>query len=193
MRLIETGLSGVVVVEPQVFGDERGFFQEIFNAARYEQAGLPAAMVQDNLSRSSRGVLRGLHYQWPSPQGKLVYVLEGEIFDVAVDIRQGSPSVGRWVGETLSATNHRQLYIPEGFAHGFCVLSESALVAYKCTRLYQPQYDAAVAWDDPQLAIDWPLRDPVLSSKDAAAPRLRDIPSGRLPRMGGPPSTAHAA
>jgi dTDP-4-dehydrorhamnose 3,5-epimerase len=138
-------------------------------------------MVQDNLSRSSHGVLRGLHFQWPQPQAKLVYVLEGEVFDVAVDIRVGSPTFGKHVAERLSAENKRQFFIPEGFAHGFCVLSEHATFAYKCSDYYAPQHDCGVIWNDPQLGIDWPLANPTLSEKDAKLPRLADLPAERLP------------
>ena len=182
MQIIPTELEGVVIVEPKVFADPRGYFLETFHAERYAAAGLPAAMVQDNLSCSARGVLRGLHYQYPEPQGKLVYVLAGAIFDVAVDIRIGSPSFGRWTGVELSAENKRQLFVPAGFAHGFCATSEQALVAYKCTHLYRPQFDRGVAWNDPEIGIRWPTDAPLLSDKDARAPRLADIPAERLPR-----------
>jgi dTDP-4-dehydrorhamnose 3,5-epimerase len=181
MQVIPTELDGVVIVEPKVFADPRGFFLETWNAERYGAAGLPSAMVQDNLSSSARGVLRGLHYQYPEPQGKLVYALAGEVFDVAVDIRVGSPTFGRWVGVTLSADNKRQLFIPAGFAHGFCTTSEQALFAYKCTHLYRPQYDRGLAWNDPEIGVRWPIAAPLLSEKDAQAPRLRDISVDRLP------------
>lgn len=182
MDVIETALPGVVIIEPRVFGDDRGYFKELYNADRYGKFGLPTTMVQDNLSFSERGVLRGLHYQHPNPQGKLVYALKGEIWDVAVDIREGSPTRGQWVGVTLSADNHRQLYIPEGFAHGFCVVSEQAMVAYKCTERYRPECDANIRWDDPELAIHWPISQPLLSPKDAVAPLLKDVAAERLPR-----------
>jgi dTDP-4-dehydrorhamnose 3,5-epimerase len=182
MKVIDTDLPGVVLVEPKVFADPRGFFAETWNHARYEEVGLPGTMVQDNLSSSSRGVLRGLHFQFPHPQGKLVYVLEGEVLDVAVDIRLGSPTFGRWVGVTLSAANKRQLYIPEGFAHGFCVVSQRALVAYKCTELYRPDCDAGIAWNDPEIGVQWPVTEPILSAKDQASPYLSEIPPHRLPR-----------
>lgn len=181
MQVIPTELDGVVIVEPKVFADPRGFFLETWNAERYGAAGLPSAMVQDNLSSSARGVLRGLHYQYPEPQGKLVYVLAGEVFDVAVDIRVGSPTFGRWVGVTLSADNKRQLFIPAGFAHGFCTTSDQALFAYKCTQLYRPQYDRGLAWNDPEIGVRWPIAAPLLSEKDAQAPRLREISEDRLP------------
>jgi dTDP-4-dehydrorhamnose 3,5-epimerase len=181
LRVIPTELPDVVVVEPTVFSDARGLFLETYNAETYEQAGLPAMMVQDNLSWSRAGVLRGLHYQHPCPQGKLVQVLDGEVFDVAVDIRAGSPTFGRWSGVTLSSTNRRQVYIPEGFAHGFCVTSDHALVSYKCTEVYRPSCDAGIAWNDPQIGIKWPVKTPVLSAKDQASPRLADVPLENLP------------
>lgn len=183
MRTFETGLAGVVVVEPTVHGDARGFFMECWHAGRYGEAGLPRRFLQANVSRSSAGVIRGLHFQYPEPQGKLVSVLEGRIFDVAVDIRPDSPAFGRWAGAELSAANRRQLYVPEGFAHGFCVLGEGALLAYLCTTEYRAEYDAVIAWDDPDIGIRWPVETGTLSAKDAAAPRLADIPHERLPRM----------
>ncbi len=181
MRVTPTELPEVLVVEPRVFGDERGYFLETFQARRYAQAGIPGPFVQDNLSFSRRGVLRGLHYQHPHGQGKLVWVLQGEVFDVAVDIRRGSPTFGRWVGVWLSAENRRQVWIPPGFAHGFCVVSETALFAYKCTDYYAPEAEGTVRWDDPDLGIAWPVRDPIVSPKDAAGLRLRDVPAERLP------------
>lgn len=180
-----TRLPGVLILEPAVYRDARGFFLETWNQARYAEAGLPERFVQDNLSFSSRGVLRGLHYQHPHAQGKLLSVLQGEVFDVAVDLRVGSPTFARWEGVTLSAANRRQLYVPEGFAHGFLVTSETALVSYKCTEYYQPRYEAGVWWDDPDLGIAWPLAAPTLSPKDQAAPRLHTIPEGQLPRYRG--------
>lgn len=182
MQILATELEGVVIVEPKVFADSRGFFLETWNAERYAAAGLPAAMVQDNLSSSQRGVLRGLHYQYPEPQGKLVYVLSGAVFDVAVDIRLGSPTFGRWTSVELSAENVRQLFVPPGFAHGFCAISERATVAYKCTHPYRPQYDRGVAWNDPEIGIPWPTAAPLLSEKDARAPRLKEIAMDLLPR-----------
>jgi dTDP-4-dehydrorhamnose 3,5-epimerase len=181
MNVIPTQLPEIMLVEPKVFGDARGFFLETWNQERYRNAGMTAVMVQDNLSRSAHGVLRGLHYQYPQIQAKLVYVLEGEILDVAVDIRRGSPTFGRWTSARLSAENRRQMYLPEGFAHGFCVLSSAATVAYKCSAPYAPQHDRGVSWNDPQLAIDWPSIQPVLSEKDARLPQLRDVPSELLP------------
>ncbi len=180
MKVINGELAGMRLIEPDVFGDARGFFTELWNAGRYRAHGIEAGFVQDNLSRSKRGTLRGLHFQHPTPQGKLVTVLEGEVFDVAVDLRRGSPTFGRWEGVRLSSENRRQLYVPEGFAHGFQVLSESALFYYKCTAPYAANHERAVRWDDPDLGIAWPLPDPVLSAKDAAAPRLRDLPADHL-------------
>ena len=175
-----------MVIEPAVFQDGRGFFYESWSARKYEELGLPAQFVQDNVSRSGRGTLRGLHLQSPPHgQGKLVHVLEGEVFDVAVDVRVGSPTFGQWVGETLSAENHRQLYVPPGFAHGFCVLSEHALFAYKCTQYYAPQAELSVLWNDPAIGIEWPLRDPMLSKKDVAGLPLAQVPRERLPLLGG--------
>ncbi|HEB77677.1 MAG TPA: dTDP-4-dehydrorhamnose 3,5-epimerase [Methylothermaceae bacterium] len=181
MKIIQTELPDVLLIEPDVFGDQRGFFMETWNRRRYAQAGLEVDFVQDNLSLSRQGILRGLHYQWPQPQGKLVQVLEGAVFDVAVDIRRGSPTFGRWVGYELSADNHRQLYIPEGFAHGFCVLSEMALFAYKCTDFYNPDTEHSLLWNDPDLGITWPVAKPLLSDKDRQGRRLRDIPAQDLP------------
>jgi dTDP-4-dehydrorhamnose 3,5-epimerase len=181
MKLIETDLPGCVVIEPQVFGDARGFFYESFNHDKLAAHGLAPQFVQGNVSSSARGVLRGLHYQWPKPQGKYVSVIEGEVWDVAVDIRRGSPHFGRWTAVVLSAENKRHFWIPEGFAHGFAVLSERAVFSYLCTNTYDAQADAGVRWDDPALAIDWPLSDPSLSAKDAVAPLLKDIAEDRLP------------
>jgi dTDP-4-dehydrorhamnose 3,5-epimerase len=184
MNVIETRLPGVLIIEPKVFGDSRGFFLELWNQERYAQAGVPAMFVQDNLSLSSFGVLRGLHYQYPTEQGKLVSVLEGEVFDVAVDIRIGSPTFGQWVSMTLSGANKRQVYIPPGFAHGFAVTGESALFYYKCTALYRPREEGSILWSDPDIGISWPLDAPTLAAKDQSAPRLHAIPHGRLPRYG---------
>ena len=181
MKVIESDLPGCLVLEPQVFGDERGFFYESFNHDKLAVHGLRPTFVQGNVSSSTRGVLRGLHYQWPKPQGKLVSVLEGEVWDVAVDIRRGSPTFGRWTGVVLSAENKRHFWIPEGFAHGFVTLSERALFTYLCTATYDRTADAGIRWDDPALAIDWPASAPLLSDKDAKAPLLGDVPEGRLP------------
>jgi len=182
VNIIETDLPGVLIVEPQVFGDERGFFMETWNGRRYEDAGLPGRFVQDNLSFSAHGVLRGLHFQNPQPQGKLVSVLRGEVFDVAVDIRVGSPTFGWWTGTTLSAENKRQFYVPPDFAHGFVVTSEAALFFYKCTNYYAPSSERVVLWNDPGIGIEWPVERPTLSDRDRAAPPLREVPEGSLPR-----------
>lgn len=183
MRIIETSLPGCLVVEPRQFGDDRGWFMEAWHRDRYAAHGIGPDFVQSNLSRSAQGVLRGLHYQWPGPQGKLVSALEGEVWDVAVDIRRGSPHFGRWTAVLLSADNRRQFWIPPGFAHGFVALTESALVSYLCTRAYDREADAAIAWDDPELAIDWPVATPRLSAKDAAAPRLAAVAPERTPTL----------
>ncbi len=181
MKVIQTALPGCAVIEPKVFGDERGFFFESWNAERFQLLGLPTSFVQSNVSSSSRGVLRGLHYQWPRPQGKLVSVLEGEVYDVAVDIRRGSPTFGRWEAVVLSAENKRQFWIPEGFAHGFAVLSETALFSYLCTDVYVKEADAGIRWNDADIAVDWPISQPQLSAKDEQAPFLKDVPEDRLP------------
>lgn len=181
MKVIETALPGALILEPQVFGDARGFFYESYNKAKWIEAGIDADFVQSNVSRSACGVLRGLHYQWPNPQGKLVSVLEGEVYDVAVDIRRGSPTFGQSVGVMLTADNHRHFWVPEGFAHGFCVLSEFATFTYQCTALYDPKADAGIRWNDAALAIDWPLSEPLLSDKDGKTPLLEDVPPERLP------------
>ncbi len=181
MQITETNLAEVRLIQPRVFGDARGFFMETWNQARYAEIGLPSTFVQDNLSFSRRGVLRGLHFQNPNGQGKLVYVLQGEVFDVAVDVRLGSPNFGQSATAVLSADNKRQFYIPPGFAHGFCVTSETALFTYKCTEFYDPKAEASVLWNDPALGIAWPVEAPDLSAKDAAAPTLADFPRDRLP------------
>lgn len=176
MNIIRTSIPDLVILEPRVFGDERGFFMESFNAAQFAEAtGFSGAFVQDNHSRSRRGVLRGLHYQIAHAQGKLVRVTAGEVYDVAVDIRRGSPTFGRWEGVLLSAANHRQFWVPPGFAHGFVVLSDSADFLYKTTDYYAPQHERAIRWDDLDLAIPWPLDEPpTISAKDAAAVLFRD-------------------
>ena len=181
MKVIETALPGALVLEPQVFGDARGFFYESYNEAKYLAAGVDHRFVQSNVSRSARGVLRGLHYQWPNPQGKLVSVLEGEVYDVAVDIRRGSPTFGQSIGVMLTADNHRHFWVPEGFAHGFCVLSEFATFTYQCTALYDAKADAGIRWNDADLGIDWPLSAPLLSDKDSKTPLLKDVAPERLP------------
>jgi dTDP-4-dehydrorhamnose 3,5-epimerase len=175
MAFLPTAIPEVILVEPSVFRDHRGFFVETYHFDRYREGGIGAAFVQDNHSQSLRGTLRGLHSQRRRPQGKLIRAVEGEIWDVAVDVRRGSPTFGRWVGEYLSADNFRQLYVPPGFLHGFCVLSETAQVEYKCTDIYVPGDEQSVVWNDPELAIDWPIAAPLLSTKDEKAPRLRDI------------------
>jgi dTDP-4-dehydrorhamnose 3,5-epimerase len=175
MKVIETTLPGVLIIEPQVHGDARGFFVETWHAQRYAEHGLPERFVQDNHSRSSRGVLRGLHYQLQQPQGKLVRVALGEVFDVAVDIRRGSPSFGQWAGVRLSGENHRQFYVPPGFAHGFCTLSETADFLYKCTDYYHPQSERGVLWNDPDIGIEWPELDVRLSDKDRDNRQLREL------------------
>lgn len=174
MNILETPISGVLLIEPRVFADDRGFFFESYHEKRAWDAGLQVKFVQDNHSFSKQGTLRGLHYQLKHPQGKLVRVATGEVFDVAVDIRQGSHTFGQWYGAYLSAENHRQLYVPPGFAHGFCVISETADFLYKCTDFYTPGDEYSIRWDDAEIGIDWPIADPVLSAKDAIAPLLRD-------------------
>ena len=186
MQIIETELPGVLIIEPKLFGDQRGFFQESFHVERYAQAGITAPFVQDNLSFSRGGVVRGLHFQNPNSQGKLVYVLEGEVFDVAVDIRRGSPTYGHWLGFVLSADNKRQLWVPPGYAHGFCVISETALFAYKCTDYYNPDAEVSIRWNDPDIKIDWPITNPTLSGKDEEAPTLDDIDIRLLPQWESP-------
>lgn len=181
MNVVETELPGVVVIEPRVFSEPRGWFKESWNAARYAAHGVPTTFVQDNVSYSVPGVLRGLHYQLPNAQGKLVSVLEGEVLDVVVDIRRGSATFGRSIGVVLSAENHRQLWVPEGFAHGFYV-KRAAIFLYKVTAPYDPRAERSVLWSDEDLAIEWPGREPLLSEKDARAPRLRDVPEDLLPR-----------
>ena len=177
MKIIETELRGVLIIEPTVHGDERGFFQETFHAQRYAEHGIAVSFVQDNHSRSGAGILRGLHYQLRHPQGKLVRVTQGTAFDVAVDVRKGSPTFGKWVGVTLSEENFRQIYVPPGFAHGFCTLSERVDFLYKCTDYYAPQDEHGIAWDDPDIGIDWPAVKGGfrLSAKDQHNKRLRDM------------------
>lgn len=175
MKVVETSLPGVLIIEPKIFPDARGFFVETYNKDRYVNNGILPEFVQDNLSFSTRGVLRGLHYQNPHAQGKLVYVLQGEVWDVAVDIRRDSPQFGQWTAVTLSSENKKQFYIPPGFAHGFCVLSETALFTYKCTDLYHPECDGGVRWDDPTIAIQWPISNPILSEKDRNLPLLEEL------------------
>jgi len=175
LRFLETAIPGVVLVEPHVHRDDRGFFLETWHAEKYREGGIDATFVQDNHSHSARGTLRGLHAQNPHPQGKLLRAVEGEIFDVAVDARRGSPTYGRHVSAVLSADNFRQLWVPPGFLHGFVVTSEVAQVEYKCSAPYDREGEFSVAWDDPDLAIPWPVDRPILSPRDAAAPRLAEV------------------
>jgi dTDP-4-dehydrorhamnose 3,5-epimerase len=186
MKVLTTELAGVVILEPRRFSDDRGFFFESFNDEHFARAGLPTRFVQDNVSYSGPNVLRGLHYQLPAAQGKLVSVLQGEVFDVAVDIRRGSPTFGRWVGVTLSFENGRQVYIPEGFAHGFLVTGSCAVFHYKCTARYEPKAEGSIRWDDPTIGIAWPRKDVILSAKDAAAPLLSEVSADRLFSMDDP-------
>jgi len=182
MKINKTNLEGVLHIEPKVFGDARGFFLETYNRERYMASGFPdVAFVQDNHSRSSKGVLRGLHFQVNHPQGKLVQVTSGSVFDVAVDIRLGSPTFGQWYGCVLSEENHHQLWVPPKFAHGFCVLSESADFLYKCTDYYRPDDESGLLWNDAEVGINWPLKEPLLSDKDRALLPLSDIDSSLLP------------
>ncbi len=180
MKITPTSLPGVMLIEPDVFGDTRGFFMETWHAQKYAQAGLDVKFVQDNHSRSNKGILRGLHYQLKQAQGKLVRVSHGAVFDVVVDIRKGSPSFGQWVNYELSDNNFRQLYIPPGFAHGFCVLSETADFIYKCTDFYAPEHEQSILWNDPDIGIIWPGTDFLVSEKDRQASLLKDMNS-RLP------------
>ncbi|MBW8001939.1 MAG: dTDP-4-dehydrorhamnose 3,5-epimerase [Planctomycetes bacterium] len=182
MKVIETTLPGVIILEPKVFPDGRGYFLETWSKKRYEEAGIEDEFVQDNVSVSEKGVLRGLHFQCPQTQGKLVQVLSGEAFDVAVDIRTGSPTFGQWTSVILSEANHKQLYISSGFAHGFCVLSESAAFSYKCTDYYNLSAEGGVIFNDPDIDIDWPVKEPNMSEKDSKYPRLKDIPVEKLPK-----------
>ncbi len=183
MKVDALAIPDVKLITPQVFGDARGFFVETYNETRYRKAGIDATFVQDNLSRSRQGVLRGLHLQHPHGQGKLVQVVEGSVFDVAVDVRVGSPTFGQWVGAALSTDNKQQLWIPPGFAHGFLVTSEHALFSYKCTDLYHPESEFSVRWNDPAIGIEWPTNGtPSLSDKDQSAPLLSAIDVERLPR-----------
>ncbi len=176
MKIIPTEISGLILVEPKAFGDARGFFFESYQINRYREAGITENFVQDNVSRSSKGILRGLHYQLVQPQGKLVYVTRGEVFDVAVDLRRSSPTFGRSFGVLLNDENHRQLYVPPGFAHGFCVTSDSADFCYKCTDFYNPSHERTLLWNDPVLGIDWPITEsPILSAKDQQGRLLADL------------------
>lgn len=178
MNIVETAIPGVLIIEPRVFGDARGFFMETWKAAGFAAAGLDMTFVQDNHSRSQKGVLRGLHFQNPGPQGKLVRVTNGAVFDVAVDLRQSSPTFGQWVGVELSAENKRMFWVPEGFAHGFLTLADDTNFLYKCTAPYAPQSEFTLAWDDPAVGIEWPVAgiDPIISDKDARGLALADVP-----------------
>ena len=180
MNVNAAKLPGLLLIEPKVFGDARGFFMESWNLRRYQEAGVPAAFVQDNISVSRRGALRGLHFQNPNPQGKLVSVLQGEVLDVVVDIRVGSTTFGRWEAVRLSSENKLQFYIPPGFAHGFLVLSETAMFHYKCTELYSPKDEMTIRWNDPQVGIEWPIQEPIVSEKDAKGLLLKEVPQERL-------------
>lgn len=180
MKVVPTALPGVIVIEPDVYRDERGFFLESYHAQKYAAVGIPASFVQDNQSLSARDTIRGLHAQRGRPQGKLVQVLQGEIFDVVVDIRRGSPTFGHWISITLSGENFRQCYIPPGFAHGFCVMSEWAHFEYKCTDFYDPADEIRLLWNDPAIGIAWPVREPRLSAKDRAGQSLAEL-MDRLP------------
>ena len=178
MNIIETDIEGVLIIEPRVFGDERGFFMETWNEGAFKEAGLDLTFVQDNHSRSQKGVLRGLHFQNPGPQGKLVRVTNGAVFDVAVDLREGSPTFGKWAGVELSAENKRMFWVPEGFAHGFLTLADDTDFLYKCTAPYAPGSEHTLAWNDPGVGIDWPVAnlDPIISEKDAKGLSLSDVP-----------------
>jgi dTDP-4-dehydrorhamnose 3,5-epimerase len=184
MKVTRTKLPGVLVIEPDVFGDDRGWFCETWSQMRYAEIGVPELFVQDNVSMSAKGILRGLHLQHPWGQGKLVSVVQGSVYDVAVDVRVDSPTFGQWIGATLSAEEHRQVWIPPGFAHGFCVTSDTAVFTYKCTEGYHRETELGIAWNDPDLAIPWPVQSPTLSAKDSAYPRLRDVPKDKLPTFG---------
>ena len=181
MKVEATSLEGVLIIEPHLFQDSRGFFMETYQQKKYSEMGIDRTFVQDNLSHSVRGSLRGLHYQLPRAQAKLILAVEGTIFDVAVDIRRGSPTFGQWIGTYLSDENHRQMFVPEGFAHGFCVLSKTADVFYKCSDFYAPDDEGGILWSDPDLGIQWPHTNPLLSPKDSRYPCLQEVPPERLP------------
>ena len=184
MDIIKTDLPEVLVVEPDVFADKRGFFMETYNKKRYQAYGISDEFVQDNMSMSQKNVLRGLHFQLTRPQAKLVQVISGEVFDVAVDIRRDSEYFGKWTGVRLSGENKRQLYVPKGFAHGFCVLSDQAVFSYKCSDFYAPGDEGGIAWNDPKIGIKWPVENPVVSEKDKGFSFLDDHAPHELPRMG---------
>ncbi|AXJ01031.1 dTDP-4-dehydrorhamnose 3,5-epimerase [Cyclonatronum proteinivorum] len=186
MKVIRTEIEDVVFIEPKIFGDIRGFFTETYRKSWFDEAGVPSVFVQDNLSRSKKGTLRGLHYQFRNPQAKLVMVTRGEVLDVAVDIRKGSPTFGKHVKSVLSDANKRMIFIPEGFAHGFVVLSDEADFQYKCSDYYDPTSERAVYWNDPEIGIDWGMGDPILSDKDKSARLLKNVPDDELPVYTGP-------
>ena len=181
MNIITTSIEGVLIIEPEIFEDSRGFFMETYNRNRYFKCGINTVFVQDNLSYSVQGAVRGLHYQIRNSQAKLVQVISGEIFDVSVDIRPDSPTFGKWVGFHLSERNRRQLFIPQGFAHGFCVLSEIAHFLYKCSDFFAPDDEGGINWSDPEIGIDWPVKDPIISEKDKPHPNLSDLTEKQLP------------
>ncbi len=181
MEITATKLPGVLIIQPHVFEDQRGFFMETYHRKKYAEGGLDLSFVQDNLSYSTIGTLRGLHYQYPNAQAKLVQTIKGEIFDVAVDIRRGSSAFGKWTGAYRSDENKRQFFIPEGFAHGFCVISDTASVVYKCTDFYAPESEKGIIWSDSDIGIEWPVKEPCLSPKDSQYPCLKDIPPDNLP------------
>ena len=183
MNFKSLGLPGLILVNPDIYTDARGFFMETFNAKRYGKHGISENFVQDNFSSSKYGVVRGLHYQHPNGQGKLVQVTVGEVFDVVVDIRRGSPTFGQWLGVTLSEENKSQLWIPSGFAHGFCVTSEHAVFTYKCTEFYDPDSEKSIRWNDPKIGVEWPISDALLSPKDETAPLLSELDPSQLPEF----------
>ncbi len=181
MKIITTSIKGILIIEPLIFEDKRGYFMETYNQNRYNEFGIDKTFVQDNLSYSLKNTLRGLHFQIKHPQAKLIQVVSGEIFDVAVDLRPGSASFGKWTGIYLSDENKRQVFIPEGFAHGFCVLSEFALFCYKCSDFYAPDHEGGILWSDPDIGIEWPVETPIISDKDIQYQKLSDLTSEQLP------------
>jgi dTDP-4-dehydrorhamnose 3,5-epimerase len=181
MKIIELELPGVKIIEPDVFLDSRGYFLETYQESRYREIGIDVSFVQDNLSFSTQGTLRGLHFQYPHSQAKLAQVVRGEVLDVIVDIRRNSPTFGCWEGVRLSEKNHKQLFVPEGFAHGYCVLSDEAIFAYKCSDVFTPECEKGVLWSDQDIGIDWPVKTPILSEKDRRYPCLKNIPEEDLP------------
>ena len=182
MKINKIELEGVFIIEPDVFADARGFFMETYHQNRYREMGIDVTFVQDNLSFSRQGTLRGLHFQYPRAQAKLVQVIQGKVLDVIVDIRRGSPTFGRWAGIRLSDQNQKQLFVPENFAHGYCVLSDTAIFTYKCSEFYSPEFEKGFCWSDPDIGIEWPIKDPVLSDKDSRYPVLKHIPDDALPQ-----------